>query len=89
MKKYFILLSFLSIALFSCQQKSEDSDSTEKVEIVESNSPVTSIFSDDNEYFPAKAGVSWTYGRLFKRLRKVPRIFVLLKSQKTSGIWHD
>ncbi|MFT5917350.1 MAG: hypothetical protein ACI81T_003867, partial [Bacteroidia bacterium] len=27
--------------------------------------------------------------RLFKRLRKVPRIFVLLKSQKTSGIWHD
>jgi hypothetical protein len=62
MKKYFILLSFLSIALFSCQQKSEDSDSTEKVEIVESNSPVTSIFSDDNEYFPAKAGVSWTYG---------------------------
>ncbi|MFT5918128.1 MAG: hypothetical protein ACI81T_004645, partial [Bacteroidia bacterium] len=22
-------------------------------------------------------------------MRKVPRIFVLLKSQKTSGIWHD
>ncbi len=62
MKKHSVLLLLLCIALFSCQQKAENSDSTEETPIAEVNNPVTSIFSDGNEYFPIKPGFTWTYG---------------------------